>query len=92
MRKQASLTVEDHAPWPTGTPRETPVERMEEDLKTQETELLWCLSEGHTYDSAAAAMGVSINTVRSYVRSAYEKLQVHSKSAAVARALRAGLI
>jgi DNA-binding CsgD family transcriptional regulator len=35
---------------------------------------------------------VSVNTIRSYVRSIYEKLQVHSQSEAVSKALRAGHI
>jgi DNA-binding CsgD family transcriptional regulator len=35
---------------------------------------------------------VTINTVRSHVRSIYEKLHVHSKSEAVSKALRAHLI
>ena len=39
-----------------------------------------------------AQLGVTINTVRDRVRSIYDKLHVHSKSEAVAKALRAGLI
>lgn len=34
----------------------------------------------------------SINTVRNYIRAIYEKLQVHTKSAAVSKAMRAGLL
>lgn len=41
---------------------------------------------------AAERMEISINTVRDHVRSIYEKLHVHSKSAAVSKALRAGII
>jgi len=37
-------------------------------------------------------MDVSINTVRNYIRSVYDKLHVHSKSEAVSAALRQGLI
>jgi DNA-binding CsgD family transcriptional regulator len=37
-------------------------------------------------------MNVSVNTVRNYVRSIYDKLHVHSKSEAVSKALRQGLI
>jgi DNA-binding NarL/FixJ family response regulator len=37
-------------------------------------------------------MNVSVNTVRNYVRAVYEKLHVHSRSAAVSTALRQGLI
>lgn len=92
MSKSATRIFDGHPRGRLRTLPGMPRERLVEDLNAQETELLWCLSEDHTYDSAAAAMGVSINTIRSYVRSVYDKLQVHSKSAAVARALRAGLI
>jgi DNA-binding CsgD family transcriptional regulator len=33
-----------------------------------------------------------VNTVRSYIRNVYDKLHVHSKSEAVSKALRRGLI
>lgn len=61
-------------------------------LTKQEQQLLWLLSQGHSYGSSARQMNVSVNTVRNHIRSVYEKLHVHSKSAAVSRALRQGLI
>lgn len=61
-------------------------------LTPREVRLLALLAEGHSYQSAADEMIVSVNTVRKYIRSIYDKLHVHSKSAAVTRALRAGLI
>jgi DNA-binding NarL/FixJ family response regulator len=61
-------------------------------LTGQERQLLLLLAQGHSYEAAARKMNVSVNTVRNYVRSAYEKLHVHSKSAAVTTALRRGLI
>jgi DNA-binding NarL/FixJ family response regulator len=61
-------------------------------LGIQEVRLLTLLAEGYSYFSAAAKMNISVNTVRNYVRSTYEKLQVHSKSEAVSKALREGLI
>src|SRR5215469_7905007 len=61
-------------------------------LGTQEIRLLTLLAEGYSYLSAAAKMNISVNTVRNYVRTAYEKLQVHSKSEAVSKAIREGLI
>ena len=61
-------------------------------LTGQEQQLLSLLSQGHSYESSARQMNVSVNTVRNYIRSVYEKLHVHSKSAAVSSALRQGLI
>ena len=50
------------------------------------------LAEGCSYQTAGGELGVSINTVRNYIRNVYEKLQVHTKSAAVSKAMRAGLL
>ena len=65
---------------------------LDESLTPQETSFLKLLAEGHSYASAADELGVSVNTVRNYVRSIYDKLHVHSKSEAVSKAMRAGLI
>jgi DNA-binding NarL/FixJ family response regulator len=62
------------------------------DLTPQELRFLTLLSRGYSYQAAADELEVSINTVRNYVRSIYEKLHVHSRSEAVGKALRAGLI
>jgi len=61
-------------------------------LTPHETRLLKMLVEGHNYKTAGAALKVSINTISFHMKNIYDKLQVHSKSEAVARALRDGLI
>jgi DNA-binding NarL/FixJ family response regulator len=61
-------------------------------LTPQELRLLRLLGDGHSYESAGANLEITINTVRKHVRSIYEKLHVHSKSEAVSKAIRAGLI
>ena len=61
-------------------------------LTPREIELLSMLAGGHSYQSSAVDLGVTVNTVRSHIRSIYEKLKVHSQSEAVSKALRAGLI
>lgn len=61
-------------------------------LSHQETRLLKLLAEGHLKKTAAAELGISIHTVSFHLRSIYEKLHVHTRSEAVARALRSGLI
>lgn len=72
--------------------RSAPRTVVAEALTPQETRLLAQLAQGASYADAADALGVSLNTVRTHIRSIYDKLHVHSKSAAVAKALRAGLI
>jgi DNA-binding NarL/FixJ family response regulator len=62
------------------------------DLTPQEVRLLALLAEGHSYQTAADQLEISINTIRNYIRSIYEKLHVHSKSEAVSKALKSGII
>lgn len=69
-----------------------PPQKIGEDLTRQEVRLLALLAEGYSYQAAADDLKVSINTVRNYIRSIYEKLHVHSKSEAVSKALKARLI
>lgn len=64
-----------------------PPERLDHDLTPHETRLLKLLVEGHNYTTAAVELGVSYNTIKFHMRHIYEKLQVHSKSEAVAKAL-----
>jgi DNA-binding NarL/FixJ family response regulator len=61
-------------------------------LTPHEVRLLTLLAEGHTFKSAGVEAGVSHNTVAWHMRHVYEKLHVHSKSEAVARALRDRII
>ncbi len=69
-----------------------PPERAQYDLTPHELRLLKLLVEGHSYKTAAAKLQVSVNTVAFHIQNIYGKLQVHSKSEAVARALRENLL
>jgi len=69
-----------------------PPERANYDLTPHETRLLKLFVEGHNYKTAAAELGVTVHTVSFHLRSIYDKLQVHSKSEAVAKALQNRLI
>ena len=62
--------------------------RADYGLTPHETRVLKLLVEGRTYKDAAAILKVSTPTVAFHVRRIYEKLQVHSKTEAVAKALR----
>ena len=72
--------------------RVRPGMKVAHDLSPQEVRLLRLLSEGKSYERAADSLNISVNTVRNYIRSVYEKLHVHSRSEAVAKALKSGIL
>ena len=57
-------------------------------LTPGEREFLDQLANGYAYKEIADRMKISIDTVRSYVRTVYEKLHVHSRTEAVVKYLR----
>src|ERR1041384_413186 len=65
-----------------------PPDRSPSRLTQQETELLKLIVDGHSYKPAAAKLEISTSTVSFHLQNIYNKLQVHSKSEAVAKALR----
>lgn len=69
-----------------------PPEKVDYDLTPHELRLLKLLVEGHSYKTAGAELRVSVNTISFHLKNIYEKLQVHSKSEAVAKALQQQLI
>jgi len=69
-----------------------PPEKVDYDLTPHELRLLRLLVGGHNYQSAAAELGVSFSTINFHMQNIYGKLQVHSKSEAVAKALRQRLV
>lgn len=69
-----------------------PPEHSTHNLTPAETELLKLLVEGHNYKTAAAELDISVHTVSFHLKNIYEKLQVHSKSEAVAKALRQRIV
>jgi DNA-binding NarL/FixJ family response regulator len=69
-----------------------PPARADYELNPHEMRLLKLLVQGHSYKSAGAELDVSVNTIRFYIRAIYDKLQVHSKTEAVSKALSERLI
>jgi DNA-binding NarL/FixJ family response regulator len=57
------------------------------DLSEREREILGLLVKGKSYKAVAADCFISIDTVSTHVPHIYEKLHVHSKSEAVAKAI-----
>ena len=62
------------------------------ELTPHELRLLKLLMEGHNYKTAAAELGVTTHTVSFHLQKIYEKLHVHSKTEAVAKALQDRLL
>jgi DNA-binding NarL/FixJ family response regulator len=69
-----------------------PPNKADYELTAHETRLLKMLADGHNYKTAAKELSVSVNTISFHMRHIYDKLHVHSKSEAVSKALRHGLI
>lgn len=63
-------------------------QREEENLTPRERELLDLLAQGYRSREAADQLSLSVQTVNSHCRRIYEKLQVRSRAAAVAKHLR----
>ncbi len=59
-----------------------------ENLSEREQEVLDCLSQGLIYKEIAEKLGISYETVHTYIRRIYEKLQVRTRTEAVAKFLR----
>lgn len=59
-----------------------------ENLSQREQEVLDLLSQGFLYKEIAEKLGISYETVHTYIRRIYEKLQVRTRTEAVAKFLR----
>ena len=69
-----------------------PPDRADYNLSPHEIRILKLLVEGHNYKTAATKLGVAPTTINFHLQNIYQKLQVHSKTEAVAKALRNRLI
>ena len=61
-------------------------------LTARETEILQHLVSGSSYKKIGRDLFISFDTVNSHIKKIYEKLQVHSKTEAVAKALKHKLV
>jgi DNA-binding NarL/FixJ family response regulator len=68
--------------------RAGPSSQPTENLSPREQEVLDHLARGFAYKEIADKLGLSYETVHTYIRRIYEKLQVRSRSEAVAKFLR----
>ena len=68
--------------------RAAPVSSPTEALSPREQEVLDCLAQGFLYKEIAEKLSISYETVHTYIRRIYEKLQVRTRTEAVAKFLR----
>ena len=66
--------------------------RVGAELTQRERQVLDCLSRGLGTPAIAAELGIARATVRNHVQSVLQKLNVHTKLAAVVHALRQRLL
>jgi DNA-binding NarL/FixJ family response regulator len=67
--------------------RQAPAPASLEKLTLGEKDILDQLAKGFLYKEMADNLGISIDTVRSYIRNIYDKLHVHSRTEAVVKYL-----
>lgn len=72
--------------------RLVPFSRTDISLTEREGEILQLLVQGLNYMMIGDKLFISLDTVRNHIRHIYEKLQVHSKAEAVAKAIKQGLV
>ncbi len=68
--------------------RAGPSTQPTENLSQREQEVLDCLSQGFLYKEISEKLGISYETVHTYIRRIYEKLQVRTRTEAVAKFLK----
>ena len=61
-------------------------------LSVREKEILKCLVEGMSYKMIADNCFVTLETVGGHIKNIYKKMQVHSKSEAVAKAIKGKIV
>jgi len=68
--------------------RAAPASSPTENLSPREQEVLDCLAKGFLYKEIAEKLQISYETVHTYIRRIYEKLQVRTRTEAVAKFLK----
>lgn len=86
-RKVLTAFVGRRSPRPTALPEPAaPGTAAAGNLCAREREILELLAKGHRYKEIADALGITIHTVRTFIRRMYEKLEVHSRTEALLKA------
>ncbi len=72
--------------------KQLPRLKNEYSLTPHETRILKLMIAGNSYKAMAVTLGVSLNTISFHIRHIYAKLDVHSKTEAVAKVFRNNLV
>jgi DNA-binding NarL/FixJ family response regulator len=72
--------------------QQMPAESNRYNLTAREKDILTSLSKGNSFKLIAAEYDISIDTVRTHMKKIYEKLQVHSQTEAVSKAITERLV
>jgi DNA-binding NarL/FixJ family response regulator len=67
-----------------------PEQQPTEELTVREQQLVRAIGDGLSYKLIADRMGISLNTVRTYIRIVYRKLEINSKAELTAQAVKRG--
>ena len=95
-----ALVLQGEAPMSPGIARMV-IQSMQQNTKPadnnynlthREKEILSNLSKGNSYKLIAADLTISIDTVRTHIKNIYEKLQVHTQTEAVSKAVNERLV
>lgn len=76
----------------SGCPELLATASLTDPLTDRERECMYWVSEGKTTDDVAVILGVSANTVNSYIANAIQKLGSSNRAMAMATAIRSGVI
>jgi DNA-binding NarL/FixJ family response regulator len=86
------LAVHEPSLAPGPGPAQDPSAELVEDLTPRETEVLYLLADGLTNKAIAQRLGISDHTVKFHVNAVLGKLGAQSRTEAVVRATRLGLL
>lgn len=92
IARQILLRFRAPDPEPQPPEEEVPPETLPSPLSPREREALELITKGFSYDEIADLMQVSRNTVMTFVRRIYQKLEVHSKAEAIYEARNHGIL
>jgi LuxR family transcriptional regulator, maltose regulon positive regulatory protein len=91
-RLLAAFSPAGFPPEPGSAPAEPPIQQLQEPLSARELEVLRLIADGLSNRAIAGTLFLSVGTVKSHAHNIYLKLEVQSRTQAIARAREVGLL